>query len=159
MRAVVARVCALSLAGMLLLLPVCARASDFDSAVADLESATHVRRTHIPLMGLVSAAGWMYTRGSVNGLRVANLEDIGGRLSQEQFRKLMESHFRTGWSRMVATREFDTGEVTLIYTRPAGEKMEMMIASLERDEVSLVNMKVDGKKLSEWVNRPSGHTK
>ena len=158
MRAVVARACVLSLAGKLLL-PVCARASDFDSAVSDLESATHVRRTYIPLMGLISACGWMYTHGSVGGLHVANLENIGDRLTQEQFRQMMESRFRVGWSRMILTRDFDTGEETLIYTRPSGDKMEMMIASLERDEVSLVNMKVDGKKMSEWVNHPSGRTR
>jgi len=153
MRGVAAKACALSLAGMLLL-PVCARASDFDSAVADLERATHVRRTYIPLMGLISACGWMYTHGSVGGLHIANLENIGDGLTQEQFRQMMESRFRVGWTRMILTRDFHTGELTLIYTRPAGDRMEMMIASLERDEVSLVNMKVDGKRLSEWVNRP-----
>src|ERR1700722_12271206 len=91
--------CTISLAAMLLS-PVCARANDFDAAVADLENATHVRRTHIPLMGLISACGWMYTRGSVNGLHIANLENTGGALSQAHFRQMMQSRFGAGWTRM-----------------------------------------------------------
>ncbi len=138
--------CAMILAG-LLLLPTHAVANEFDAAVADLENAAHVRHTHIPLMGLVSFGARIYTHGSVHGLHVADLENVGDNLSQERFRLLMEARFSDGWSRMIQEQDFESHELTLIYTRPAGKQMEMMIASLEPNEISLVNLKVDPKAM------------
>jgi hypothetical protein len=140
-----------------LLLPSQLAASEFDAAVTDLENAAHVHHMHIPMMGLVSGCAWVYTRGAVRGLHVANFEHIGESLPQERFRELMESRFSNGWSRLVKEQNFESHELTLIYTRPAGKRMEITIASLEGDEVSLVDLKVDAEAMARWVNHPREH--
>jgi hypothetical protein len=150
--------CAMILAGGLLL-QTHAATNEFDAAVADVENAAHVHRTYIPtpLLGLVSFGARIYTHGSVHGLHVAELENVGDKLSQERFGELMEARFGDGWSRMIRQQDFESHELTLIYTRPAGEQMEMMVASLERNEISLVNVKVNPKEMQQWLNDRRGH--
>lgn len=148
--------CAMIVAGALLL-PSHAGATEFDGMVADLEGATHVHHTHIPLMGLVGFCARMYTHGGVRGLHVATLENVGDKLPQERFGELMASRFGEGWLRMISEQDFDSHEFTLIYTRPAGKQMEMMIASLEQNEIALVSMKLDPKSLQEFVRHSREH--
>lgn len=149
--------CAMIIAGALLL-PGKATANEFDAVLADVEGATHVHHVYIPMMSLVSGCAWMYTRGGVRGLHVADLENTGEKISQADFKKLMETRLSEGWTRMVMDQNFANDELTMIYTRPVGKRMEMMVASREHDEITLVNLKIDPKQLADFVNRQEhGH--
>jgi len=49
-----------------------------------------------------------------------------------------------------------SGEATVIYARPDGKRMRLLIASVERSDISIVQVHVDGKAFRRWADDPGG---
>jgi len=124
----------------------------FDAVVTGIESRYHVHATRIPFMGLISVVAGISTHGGVHGLHVAEIEHFDGPVDGAELNALVEQHVGQGWQRMI--RETSrSGDQTLIYVRPEGSHMGMMVVDLSGNEMDVVQMSVDPQRLTEEISK------
>jgi hypothetical protein len=132
----------------------------FDAVVRGIESRYNVHATRIPFMGLVSGIAGFATRGGVRGLHVAEIEHLEGPVDGAEFNALVEQRVGQGWQRMIretthhrAIKDGDAtrDEQTLIYVRPDGSRVAMLIVDLDAHELNIVQVSVKPDQLSRQV--------
>lgn len=146
----------LLLAGLLLWGTGCSAASHgFDSVVHGVEHRYSAHAQRVPMAGLVGLCARVYTRGGVKEMRIAEFEDLSPVDPVELF-SLVQSRLGAEWQPIVTDREqrkHGSGAgVSVIFARPQGRIMQLMIADYENGELNLVRMGVDGARLSTWIN-------
>jgi len=132
--------------------PALAADPEFNAIVSGIEQRYQVRHEHIPFMGLISFCGWVYTRGGVGGLRVADFEDAGTRVSADDIDAFVQVKLGASWTAILRSHGKETHEDTIVYVRPKGDKFLVLIADIDNGELSLVKLGLNGNKLSKWIN-------
>jgi hypothetical protein len=125
----------------------------FDAVVRGIESRYHVRATRIPFMSLISGIAGISTHGGVRGLHVAEIEHLEGPVNGEELTSLVEQRVGQGWRRMIRETRGSAREQTLIYVKPEGDRMGLLIVDLDSHEMNLVQLSVDPNHLDD-DNRP-----
>jgi hypothetical protein len=129
----------------------------FDSVVRGIESHYNVHATRIPFMGLVSGIAGIATHGGVRGLHVAEIEHIEGRVDGAELNTLVEERVGKGWQRMIRETTKNKGgeagqeDQTLIYVKPDGSRMAMLIVDLDAHEMNIVQVSVNPDQLSQQI--------
>lgn len=139
-------------------LPVSGADLNFKHLVSKLENRYQVRHEHIPLIGFASFCARIYTHGGVRGFRVADFENTTARIPAADFDSFVHDQLGENWNVIVRTHEKSTNEDTVIYARANGNRFVLLIASLENNELSLVELGIDAKRLPKWLNEHSHHT-
>jgi hypothetical protein len=121
----------------------------FDPVVHSIESRYHVHANKIPFMGLVSGIAHIATRGGVGGLHVAEIEHFDEDVDGAELNSIVEQHVGKGWQRMIRETTKGGSEQTLIYTKPQGERMAMLIVDLDGHEMNVVQVSVDPNHLDD----------
>jgi hypothetical protein len=137
--------------------PAFAADLDFNRLVSGVERRYQVRHEHIPLMGFASFCARIYTHGDVKGLRVADFEDPGARISADDFDAYVHEQLGESWNVIIRSHERATNEDTIIYARAKGKNFLLLIADVENGELSLVKVGINGDKLPKWVNDHERH--
>ena len=120
----------------------------FDAVVHGIESRYGVRATRIPFMGLISGIAGISTHGGVRGLHVAEIEHLHGAVDGAEFNALVEERVGKGWQRMIRETSKD-GDQTLIYVKPEGERMGLLIVDRDSQEINVVQVSVDPDHLDD----------
>lgn len=145
------------LLGILLLAPLHAWLDSnhgFNAAVAAVEQQYHPRQQQIPFQWFVSLCATISTGGGVRNLRTAEFNHLNGVTSPNALAALLSSHLSPAWHRMVLSRD-DAFDFSLIYVRPNGNAMRMLVASYDHGELDLVRMDLNGQRLAHFVNNPT----
>ncbi|HEY9127738.1 MAG TPA: hypothetical protein VIM62_11460, partial [Acidobacteriaceae bacterium] len=137
----------------------------FDAIVRTIELRYHAHATRIPFMGLISGIAGISTHGGVHGLHVAEFErfraDDAGDFDGAEFNDLVEKHVGPGWQRMIreTSREHDgrQGEQTLIYVRPDGKNVAMLVVNLDDNDLNVVQLSMNPDHLMDEVNEHRHH--
>ena len=137
----------------------------FDAIVSTIELRYHARATKIPFMGLVSGIAGIATHGGVHGLHVAEFEhfraDDAGDFDGMEFNDLVEKHVGPGWQRMIreTSREHNGkhGDQTLIYVRPDGKNVAMLVVDLDSNDLNVVQLSMNPDQLMDEVNEHRHH--
>jgi hypothetical protein len=136
----------------------------FDAIVSTIELRYHARATKIPFMGLVSGIAGIATHGGVHGLHVAEFEhfrsDDTGDFDGAEFNDLVEKHVGPGWQRMIretSRRHDQDGEQTLIYVRPEGKNVAMLVVDSDGNHVDVVQLTMNPDHLMDEVNEHRHH--
>jgi len=58
-----------------------------------------------------------------------------------------------GWQPMVRVWSHRDGERTVIFAKPDGKNVKLLVATVESDEAVMVQIKIDPDKLSECIDR------
>jgi hypothetical protein len=132
----------------------------FDSVVHGIESRYHACATRIPFMGLVSGIAGIATHGGVRGLHVAEIEHLDGPVEGAELNALVEERVGKGWQRMIRETGKD-GDQTMIYVKPEGERMALLIVDRDGEEMNVVQVSVDPAHLDDDMGefRPHHHKK
>ena len=134
---------------------------DFNSVVSGVEQRYQVHAQRVPMMGMVSFIARVATHGGVKGMRIAefdNLKETGsGSFDQENLFSLVSSRLDAGWKPFVTERSNHGDDQTVIFVRPVGESMRMLIAEYEHGELNIVRLEMNGSQLSRWMKDPEGH--
>ena len=141
------------------------RGQGFDAIVSTIELRYHAHATRIPFMGLISGIAHISTHGGVRGIHVAEFEhfrqDGDEPIDGAEFNALIEQHVGHDWQRMIreTSREHDgkRAEQTLIYVRPDGEKVSMLIVDLDSNDLDVVQVSVDPDHLLEQMEEHRHH--
>jgi hypothetical protein len=131
---------------------------EFSGVVRAIESHYGVHRTHIPLLGF----GLLFVHtGGVSGLKLAIFENFHPRADRatDDVRDVVEHYLGSDWHLFVHTRSRADGENTLIYTNVGGNKMQMLVISLESDEATVVQMNLSEGAMRHWMREPGEHGK
>jgi hypothetical protein len=137
--------------------PAFAADLDFNRLVSGVERRYQVRHEHILLIGFASFCTRIYTHGGVKGLRIADFENSGTRISADDFDAYLHEQLGESWNVIVRSHERATNEDTIIYARANGKNFLLLIADVENGELSLVNVGINGDKLPKWVNDHEAH--
>jgi hypothetical protein len=127
----------------------------FDAVVHSIESRYHAHATRIPFMGLISGIAGLSTHGGVRGLHLAEFENFRGDedmpVDGAEFNALVESHVGKGWQRIIRETSREGGEQSLIYVRPDGEHLAMLVVDLDGKELNVVQVSVSPDQLMREV--------
>jgi len=164
-----------------LLIPVAVLAGGaeggFDGVVRSIESRYHVRATRIPFMGLIGLISRKATHEGVSDLHVAEFDSFIGPVDGDELNRMVEDKLGAGWERVIretsretrhaagndAGRKPDsaaadpdrsrgkTGQQTLIFMRPEGERMGLFVVDLDGSEMDVVQVSVDPRHLDDDI--------
>jgi hypothetical protein len=123
----------------------------FDPVVHSIESRYHVHANKIPFMGLVSCIAHVATHGGVGGLHVAEIEHFDGAIDGDELSALVEQHVGAGWSRIIRDTSKGGRDQSLIYVKPEGDRMAMLIVDLDGSEMDVVQVSVDPRHIDDDV--------
>lgn len=147
----------LVLASALLVSTGCSAADrDFNSVVSAVEHKYSVHAQRIPMMTLVSIFASLKTHGGVQGLRVAQFDNVRGMDGKDLY-PLLKSRLGDDWQPFVTEvggGKNRGGDQSVILVHPDGSSMGMMIADYDHGELDLVGMEMNGNALSKWLHDP-----
>jgi hypothetical protein len=156
-------VAAMVLAG--LGLPAQAAASDdFGRIVHHIEANYHVHRQHRWVMGLAGFTVKFWHIAGVKSFKGAIFENqpFVNAASDTRFDEVVRAAMDSGWQPLMQSWDRHSGERTYIYAQEVSSKkgtdMKLLLVSLESNEAVVLQVKVDPKKLDEFIEETSaGH--
>jgi len=141
---------------MLLLLPIfpiALQASDMDRVVRALEADLGMHHTHIPMLGAAMFVGRVATGFRTPGVKLAVFEDEDiSQRSPEEIQHSLVNALGPRWSPFVKSVSKYGEEQSWIYVSDSGKKLQMFIASVERSELSLIEVSVSESQMRRWIN-------
>jgi len=124
----------------------------FNEVVNAIETTYGVRHMHIPLLGV---ALFFVRPDGVRCRKLAVFENFHGPVDPAEARSLIEGHLGPDWHPFVRVHsKGSNGETTLIYANPSGNKMRMMVVSLESSEATVVEVNIPDHSISKWLKEP-----
>lgn len=146
-----------TLAAVVTLVAMAPRESGFDGVVNSIESRYHAHATQIPMMGLVSMMALGATHGGVGDVHVAEFEHFSGPVDGDELNRMVEEKLGRGWDRLIRERNRKGGELTLIFSRPEGNRMGLFVVDLDGHEMDVVQVSVDPDHLNESIAHYDHH--
>ena len=143
----------LAIIGLWLVLPIALPASEFDWVVREFSRESGAKQTHIPMFGLVRFAVSVSHPGGASELKLAVFEHTN--LESRRFSELTDSVIGRNWKPMVRVRARN-GESTNIYSQTDGKQMRLLIASLDHDEATFVQVRIRPEELMKFVDDHAG---
>jgi hypothetical protein len=126
----------------------------FNAAVAAVEQQYHAQPENIPMQWFVSLCASVSTGGGVRHMRVADFHNIGPVANPDALAAMLSAHLPQPWHRMVLSRD-GAQDFSLIYVRPEGRSMRMLVASYDHGELDLVRMDLNGQRLAHFIQNPT----
>lgn len=126
--------------------------SAFERLARTLERDLDLEREHIPGKWLVNSVLFL-SRSGVKNLDFAVFQNLRGsddRVSRAFVRTVRQNVGRE-WNPWVSTFSRISGERTAIYARPAGKHWELLVATVEPGEATLIRVKVDREQMIEYL--------
>jgi hypothetical protein len=151
-----------AIALLLAVLAIPASADDFSTVVKQVESHYGVRQLHPRLIGfmffLLKPAMW---GSGVSGMRVAAFEEETRSFtpSTTDLEKIMRRALSPKWKPFVRVDSRRDGEATVLYADVSGKHMHLIVASVERHEIAVVQMKIGDKAFKRWYGDPAAEAR
>ena len=140
---------------ILVVLALPASADEFNSVVKGIESHYGIHRTHPHLINfaLFFAKPIMWGSG-VGGLKVAVFEDFQRQFSpsMQELDQIMLSSLGPNWKPFVRVDSRKKGETTVVYGDFSDRHIRLLVASIERNDVAVVHMTIDGERMQRWAS-------
>jgi hypothetical protein len=151
----------LILAALLAPAPSAFARDDFGKIVHHIEANYHVHRQHRFVMGLAGFTVKFWHIGGVKSLKGAIFENqrFTNAASDTRFDEIVRAAMDSGWQPLVQSWDRRTGERTYIYAQDLGKDMKVLVVTLESNEAIVLQVKVDPRKLDEFIEEtsPGGH--
>lgn len=145
---------------LLLLGVICRPASgaerDFQAVVGAIEGRLGVHRTHIPILGFAKLFVKASTPSRLHGLELATFEDL--RYSPDRigdFRNIVSAALGDSWHTMVQVQAAGRREYTGIFIKGQGGQFRMLIATIEAQEATVVEVQLSPSQWFDWLSNPA----
>lgn len=128
--------------------------SQFNRVANALEQRLNVQRERIPGSWLVNGFLSLARPAGVKHLEIAVFPDIRAADSERAltFHETVVEALGTGWHPWLRSRSSRDGEWTVIYVKQAGRDCEMVFATVEDGEASVIKMKVKLETMSRYLH-------
>jgi len=133
---------------------------DFGKIVHHIETQYHVHRQHRWVMGLAGFTVKFWHIAGVKSFKGAIFENqpFVNAASDARFDEVVRAAMDSGWQPLVQSWDRHKGVRTYIYAQDLGKDMKVLVVNLESNEAVVLQVKVDPKKLSDFVEETSaGH--
>ena len=124
------------------------KSDGFDGLVRAVDARYHVHGSRAPMMWAVSLAARGFTHGGVRGMRVVTYEGFPEEVDRGEIEGMVRAQLGAEWMPMVRSRS--EGESSLVYVQPDGERVRMVVVSLEKHELDMVRMEMNPEALARW---------
>jgi hypothetical protein len=128
-------------------------ASDFDWLVREFSRESGARQVHVPFFGLARFAVAVGHPAGARDVKLAIFER--GDLESLRFSALTDSTVGGSWKPMIRVRERN-GESTNIYVREEGKNLNVLITSLDGDDATFVQVRLEPRALIRFVDEHGG---
>jgi hypothetical protein len=130
---------------------------DFGKIVHHIETQYHVRRQHRFAMGMAGFVVKFWHFAGVKNLKGAIFENrqFVNAASDTRFDEIVRAAMDSGWQPMVQSWDRRTGEKTYIYAQDLGKDLKVFVVNLESNEAVVLQVKVEAKKLGEFIQNAS----
>ena len=136
-----------------LALPISTSASELSCVVQAMENDLGVHHTHIPMLGMAMFLGKVASGFQMPGVQLAVFEDAGlSKHSPQELESALVRALGPEWSPFVKSVSNHGREQNWIYLRQDRKTWKMFIASVETNELSLVEVKVSEREMRKWTN-------
>jgi hypothetical protein len=140
----------LLLSAVVILTALPAGAASFNSIVEKVESDLGVRRVRMPGVGLlVNSFVFIKRPNGTSSLSFATFEG-----EMQRFQAAVSRAAGRDWKPMISVHSRRDREDVVIYLRADSNKFELLIATSESGEATLVQLKLDGAKILDWLRDP-----
>ena len=131
---------------------------DFGKIVHHIEVNYHVHRQHRWVMGLAGFTVKFWHVAGVKSLKGAIFENqpFVNAASDTRFDEVVRAAMDSGWQPLVQSWDRHSGERTYIYAQDLGKDMKLLVVSLESNEAVVLQVKVDPKKLNDFIEETNG---
>jgi hypothetical protein len=135
---------------------------DFGKIVHHIEVNYHVHRQHRWVMGLAGFTVKFWHIAGVKSLKGAIFENqpFVNAASDTRFDEVVRAAMDSGWQPLVQSWDRHSGERTYIYAQEVSSKkgsdMKLLVVSLESNEAVVLQVKVDSKKLNDFIEETNG---
>jgi len=126
----------------------------FDAAVSAVEQQYHTQPESIPLQWFASLCATVSTGGGVRHLRIADFNHVNGLSNPDDLAAMLSARLAEPWHRMVLSRD-GAQDFSLVFVRPEGDAMRMLVASYDHGELDIVRMDLNGQRLAHFVQNPT----
>jgi hypothetical protein len=130
---------------------------DFKEIVQALSYEWRAKPTRIPLMGLVNFVSFVARPAGVRHIDIAVFENLNGRgvMSADLLARVEQTVGRS-WKPFVkvVSRRKGSEETVLVYMRTEGRDCNLLVTSVERNEATLVHLRLNPEGLERWISEP-----
>ena len=133
-----------------ILLPAVMPAADFNGFVREFSRQTGAHQLYIPFFGLARFVVAVAHPAGTSDLKLAVFEHVSTRPTHfaQTADRLASGE---GWNRIVRVRSRN-GEFTNIYTRRDGNHLRLMIATLDGEDATFVELRIQPEQLMKFVD-------
>jgi len=146
------------LATLLLLavsIPTLVPAGDFNSLVREFSRQTGAHQTKIPFFGLARFVVAVSHPAGASELKLAIFENVNGR--QGDFANTAEGLVKDErWNRIIRVRSKKGREFTNIYMRPEGNKLGMLVTTVDDGDAVFLQVCIKPEALDRFINEHRG---
>jgi hypothetical protein len=130
---------------------------EFNDIVQAISDEFRTRPTRIPLFGLVNAFTFVVRPAGASHIDLAVFDHLSVR--RQDGRDLDQAIQRAvgrGWTPFVQVHSHRHGsdDVVLVYMRTEGHNCRLLVTSIERDEATVVQLKLNPEGLQRWISAP-----
>ena len=133
--------------------------ADFDRIVKTIESHYGTQRLHIPFMGVASLLVNVARPEGVSGFKLAVFQDLKSSPEYGEWKerdRFMDTVFVGEMHPLVRVHSRRNGDATYIFAEPAGKSTRVLVATFERDQATVVEVKVNMSTLVKVIEEPEG---
>ncbi len=134
-------------------LPLPVAASDFDWLVREFSCESGAKQVHVPFFGLARFVVAVGHPAGTTDMRLAIFER--GDLESPRFSALTDSTVGSSWKPMIRVRSRN-GESTNIYVRDQGKHLSILITSLDGNDATFVQVRLEPRALIRFVDEHGG---
>ena len=137
--------------------------AEFDRIVKAIESHYGTQAQHIPFMGLASFVVKVAHPEGATGLKLAVFEDLKSAPDSPEWTerdRFMDSLSGPNLHQFVRVHSRRNGEATYIFMGPESKSTRILIATFERNEATVIEVKANIDKLLRSLEEPAhaGHS-
>lgn len=130
---------------------------EFDRVVKAIEKHYNVKRTHVPLLGVANLFVKVARPAGTSGFKLAVFEDLPSPSPYDdrvELDRFMDDVCRGGLHALVVTHSRRDGESSYILAGEVGKSSELLIATFERHEATVIQVTVDMDTLLKMIGTP-----
>ena len=131
------------------LLPLPLPAGEFDWLVREFSRESGARQVHVPFFGLARFIVAVGHPVGTSDIKLAIFER--GDLDTLRFSSLTDATVGISWKPMIRVRS-SRGEFTNIYFRPDGKHLNLLLTTLDGDDATFVQVRIQPEALIRFVD-------
>ena len=128
---------------------------EFKVIVQAISDEFNTKPMHIPLFGLVNAVTYVAHPGGAKHIDMAIFEDLGRHDgSGQNIAMKIRQAIGEPWKPFVQVRSNRNDELTLIWMRADGHDCKLLLTTIEPNEATVIQLKLDPEGLQRWLSDP-----